>query len=177
MPLPINELTYWQTSISFRHNTRVWQTDRHTDIEIFLPHLKDDHLKSKIYIRWAWDHVEMSSRRVYQLSRVYNNNINEPKQRLTHACTTSITASTRGLRHLAKAARNDPTHTARVVYCTCRRRFKPRDRQTDWQTDRQTDRQTDTANIGKNSQHLMHSMQPKNSWPKSWTDYYGILYT
>jgi len=25
---------------------------------------------------------------------------------------------------------------------------------------RVTDRQTDTANIGKNSQHLMHSMQP-----------------
>jgi len=25
-----------------------------------------------------------------------------------------------------------------------------------------TDRLTDTANIGKNSQHLMHSMQPKN---------------
>jgi len=28
-------------------------------------------------------------------------------------------------------------------------------------TDRETDGQTDTTNIGKNSQHLMHSMQPK----------------
>jgi len=27
---------------------------------------------------------------------------------------------------------------------------------------RVTDRQTDTANIGKNSQHLMHSTQPNN---------------
>jgi len=27
----------------------------------------------------------------------------------------------------------------------------------------QTDRETDTVNIGKNSQHLMHSMQPKNT--------------
>jgi len=27
-------------------------------------------------------------------------------------------------------------------------------------TDRRTDRLTDTANIGNNSQHLMHSMQP-----------------
>jgi len=26
-----------------------------------------------------------------------------------------------------------------------------------------TDRRTDTANIGKNSQHLMHSMQPNDS--------------
>jgi len=54
---------------------------------------------------------------------------------------------------LAKAAPNDPAHTARGAHCTRRRRFKPRDRQ--------TDRQTDTINIGKNSQHLMHSMQPK----------------
>jgi len=29
-------------------------------------------------------------------------------------------------------------------------------------TDRLTDRQTDPANIGRNSEHLMHSMQPKN---------------
>jgi len=34
--------------------------------------------------------------------------------------------------------------------CTGRRLFKPHKRQ------------TDTANIGKNSQHLMHSMQPKD---------------
>jgi len=30
-------------------------------------------------------------------------------------------------------------------------------------TDRLTDRQTDTANSGKNSQHLMHSMQSENN--------------
>jgi len=53
--------------------------------------------------------------------------------------------------HLATAALNDPAHTARGVHRTRRRRFKPRDRQ------------TDTANIGKNGQHLMHSMQPEDS--------------
>jgi len=62
---------------------------------------------------------------------------------------------TRGQRHLAKAAPNNPVHTARSVHRTRRRWFKPRDRQTDWLTD--------TANIGNNSQHLMHSMQPDNN--------------
>jgi len=37
---------------------------------------------------------------------------------------------TRGQRHSAKAAPNDPAHTARGVHCTRCRRFKPRDRQT-----------------------------------------------
>jgi len=62
---------------------------------------------------------------------------------------------TKGQRHLAKVAPNDPAQTARGVYCTRCRRFKLRDRQ--------TDRQTDTANIGNNSQRLMHTMQPKTS--------------
>jgi len=60
---------------------------------------------------------------------------------------------TRGQRHSAKAAPNDPAHihvayTARAAADLSR------------VTDRL--RLTDTANIGENSQHLMHSMQSKN---------------
>jgi len=46
------------------------------------------------------------------------------------------------------------------IHCTCSRRFKPRD----WQTD--------AANIGKNGQHLMHSMQPNNT--SFWKDSYNL---
>jgi len=56
---------------------------------------------------------------------------------------------TSGQSSLTKAAPNDPVHTARGAHCTRRRRFKPRNGR------------TDTANIGNNSLHLMHSMQPK----------------
>jgi len=44
-------------------------------------------------------------------------------------------------------------HRMTCAHGTRRRRLKPRERQ--------TDRLTDTANVGKNSLHLMHSMQPK----------------
>jgi len=53
----------------------------------------------------------------------------------------------RGQRHLAMTTPNDPTHMARGVHCT-RRRFEPHGRP--------------TANIGKNSQHVVHSMQRDN---------------
>jgi len=44
------------------------------------------------------------------------------------------TDTRRGQRHLAKAAPNDPAHTARGLHCTRCRQFKPHDRQTDRQT-------------------------------------------
>jgi len=51
---------------------------------------------------------------------------------------------------MAKAAPNDPVHTANTA-CAA----------TD--LSHVTDRQTDTANIGKNSLHLMHSMKTNNN--------------
>jgi len=57
-------------------------------------------------------------------------------------------ATTRGQSNLAKAASSDPhsPHSeAKLV-----------------EPPRQTYTMTDTANIGNNSLHLMHSMQPKN---------------
>jgi len=55
---------------------------------------------------------------------------------------------TSGQSNLTKAAPNDPAYTARAAAdLSC-----VRDWQTDWLTE--------TANIGKNSQHLLHSMQP-----------------
>jgi len=51
-------------------------------------------------------------------------------------------------------------HT-RSVHCTHHHHMT--DRQIARQTDGQRDWQTDTANIGKNSQHLMHSLQPNNN--------------
>jgi len=47
-----------------------------------------------------------------------------------------------------------PLNTPLGVHCMHRSRSKP--------CDKQTERQTNITNIGKNSQHLMHSMQPKN---------------
>jgi len=55
---------------------------------------------------------------------------------------------TRGQRHLAKAT----PCTRPAVYTACPAA----------DLSRVTDRLTDTTNIGKNSQHLMHSMQPNN---------------
>jgi len=53
---------------------------------------------------------------------------------------------TRGQRHLAMTAPNDPVHMAHDVHCKCRR---------------VTDRHRE-LNIVRNSQHLVHLMQPKN---------------
>jgi len=52
-------------------------------------------------------------------------------------------------RHLAKAAQNDPMHTAYTARAA-----------TD--LSHMTERLTDTANIGKHSEYLMHSTQPNN---------------
>jgi len=49
-----------------------------------------------------------------------------------------------------KLHRMTPTHTARAADLS-------------HVTDRQTNRQTDTMNIGNNSLHLKHSMQPNNT--------------
>jgi len=48
---------------------------------------------------------------------------------------------TRGQRHLAKAAPNDPAHKARGVHCTRRRCGADLSRVTDRQTDRHHERQ------------------------------------
>jgi len=94
--------------------------------------------------------------------------INSVVQHLIHCCTakskiSSTATTTRDQRHLAKAALNDPVHTASGVHCT-RCRQLPRTVKSSWghlvhswQTDRQTQR-----NISNNNLHLMHSMQPEN---------------
>jgi len=43
------------------------------------------------------------------------------------------------------------------------------------QWSRVTVRLTDTANISKNSLHLMHSMQPKKWWTKTWPEISGLV--
>jgi len=92
----------------------------------------------------------------------------------------SATSATRGQSNLAKAASNPPPPRCRgpgplsnisgPQECSPQtgswsvQPFLHSEVKLSHVTDRLTDRQTDTANIGNNSLHLMHSMQPKNIW-------------
>jgi len=76
---------------------------------------------------------------------------------ITGLTDSQIGIATRGQRHLAKAAPNDPAHTAPPPI-TPHSEAEPGSFGA-IVTDRQTDRH---ANIGNNSLNLTHSMQPRN---------------
>jgi len=104
----------------------------------FKKHLKS-HLFCINFTCTSWHFwCEALSRQLVLLAVLHKEQNVQSKAKLTislvylpHATKSNI-EGTRGQRHLAKAAPNDPTHTARGVHCMRRRWFKPRDRQTPW---------------------------------------------